>query len=313
MTPRSTGGREPGRPSLRNARPARDVRAYGDGRAPARAPVADKRRALGQHFLRDISIVQAIVDAARLSRDDLCVEIGPGEGALTFLLAAQAGRLLALEVDEGLIARLRPRLTPFSNAEIRHADARRFDFSTLPALRPSADGRVVVLGNLPYSVSKPILERLVAARTALSEMVLTLQKEVAERVAAEPGGKEYGALSVLTQLYCEVRPVMTIPAGAFRPPPKVESAVLHLRVLPAPCVPVADEGKFRGVVKAAFAQRRKTLANTLAGGLGLPVKAVRPRLEAAGIDPARRAETLSIDEFARVASALEFLRGEEGE
>lgn len=309
MMPRSTGGRQPGRPSLEN------------GRAPARAPVAgehpvapiaDKRRALGQHFLRDIGIAQAIVETARLSRDDLCVEIGPGEGALTFLLAAEAGRLLALEVDEALIASLRPRLALLSNAEIRHADARRFDFSTLPALRPSADGRVVVVGNLPYSVSKPILERLVEARTALSEMVLTLQKEVAERVAAGPGGKLYGALSILTQLYCEVRLVMTISAGAFRPPPKVESAVLHLRVLPAPRIPV-DEGRFRRVVKAAFRQRRKIIVNTLAGGLGLPVEAVRPCLEAAGIDPVRRAEMLSLEEFARVASVLEFLRGEEGE
>ena len=274
--------------------------------------MADRRRALGQHFLRDPRVVQSIVETARLTGDDLCAEIGPGEGALTFLLALEAGRLLALEVDEDLIASLRPRLALFSNAEVRRADARRFDFSTLPALRPSPAGRVVVVGNLPYSVSKPILERLVEARTAISEMVLTLQKEVAERVAAEPGGKEYGALSVLTQLYCEVRPVMTIPAEAFRPPPKVESVVLHLRVLLAPRVAV-DERRFHRVVKAAFRQRRKIIANGLAGGLRLPVETARRCLEAAGIDPARRAETLSLEEFARVTSALEFLRGEEGE
>lgn len=261
-----------------------------------------RRRALGQHFLRDAAIARAIVETARLTREDLCVEIGPGEGALTFLLAERAGRLLALEMDEALIAALRPRLASLPHVELRHVDARRFDYSTLPALRRSPGGRVVVVGNLPYSASKPILERLVEARTAVSEMVLTLQKEVAERVAAEPGGKRYGALSILTQLYCEVRLAMTIPPGAFRPPPKVDSAVLHLRVLAAPRVPVADEVGFRRVVKAAFGQRRKNLANALGGGLGCGVAPARQQLSAAGIDPSRRAETLSLEEFSRLNS-----------
>lgn len=260
------------------------------------------RRALGQHFLRDARIAEAIVQVARLTPQDLCVEIGPGEGALTFLLAARAGRLLAIEVDEALIARLCPRLASLTHVEVHLADARRFDYSTLPALRPSPEGRVVVVGNLPYSASKPILERLVEARTAVSEMVLTLQKEVAERVAAGPGSKRYGALSVLTQLYCEVRLAMTIPPGAFRPPPKVDSAVLHLRVLAAPRVAVSDEARFHRLVKAAFSQRRKTLANALAGGLGVSVARARQWLAAAGIDPARRAETLSLQEFSRLNS-----------
>ena len=124
----------------------------------------------------------------------------------------------------------------------------------------------------------------------------------AERVAADPGSKRYGALSVLTQLYCEVRLALTIPPGAFRPPPKVESAVLHLRVLAAPRVPVRDEGSFHRFVKAAFSQRRKTLANALAGGLGVSVTTARERLAWAGIDPARRAETLSLEEFSRLNS-----------
>jgi 16S rRNA (adenine1518-N6/adenine1519-N6)-dimethyltransferase len=260
-----------------------------------------RRRALGQHFLRDAGMARAIVDIARLTSDDLCVEIGPGEGALTGLLAERAGRLVALEVDEALIARLRPRLP---RAEIRHADARRFDYSTLPALRPSPAGRVVVVGNLPYSASKPILERLVDARTAIAEMVLTLQREVAERVAAEPGSKRYGALSLLTQLYCDVRLAMTIPPGAFRPPPKVESAVLHLRVLPTARPPVRDAQAFRRVVKAAFAQRRKNLANALAAGLHCSLVTARERLAAAGIDASRRAETLSLEEFGRLSDVL---------
>jgi 16S rRNA (adenine1518-N6/adenine1519-N6)-dimethyltransferase len=163
---------------------------------------------------------------------------------------------------------------------------------------------VVVVGNLPYSASKLILERLVEARAAVSEMVLTLQKEVAERVAAAPGGKRYGALSVLTQLHCEARVIMTIPPGAFGPPPKVDSAVIRLTVLPTPRVPVRDEPFFRRVVKAAFSHRRKSLANALAGGLHLPVAVARERLVAAAIAPTRRAETLSLDEFARLAASL---------
>ena len=261
-----------------------------------------RRRALGQHFLRDARIAEAIVELAGLTPQDLCVEIGPGEGVLTFLLAARAGRLLALEVDEKLVDGLRARLASLAHVEVRLADARRFDYATLPSLRPSPEGRVVIVGNLPYSVSKPILERLVAARTAVSEMVLTLQKEVAERVAAGPGGKRYGALSVLTQLYCDARLALTIPPGAFRPPPEVDSAVLHLRVLATPRAPVGDEGKFHRLVKAAFGQRRKTLVNALAGGLGVSVGTARQWLAAAGIDGGRRAETLSLEEFSRLNS-----------
>lgn len=263
-----------------------------------------RRRALGQHFLRDSRIARAIVETARLTPADLCVEIGPGEGALTALLAERAGRLLALEVDERLIAKLAPGLAAVPHAEVRHADARSFDYSTLPALRPSPAGRVVVVGNLPFSASKPILERLVEARDAVSEMVLTLQKEVAERVAAQPGSRRYGALSVFTQLCCDARIVMTIPPGAFRPPPKVDSAVLRLTVLPTPRVSLADEGLFHRVVKAGFSQRRKSLANALAGGLHLSVAAARARLGAAGIDPTRRAETFSLEEFARLTAVF---------
>jgi len=259
-----------------------------------------RRRALGQHFLRDSALARTIAELARLTPDDLCVEIGPGEGALTFLLAERAGRLLALEIDEAFLTRLGPRLASFAHVELRQADARRFDYSTLPALKPSAAGRVVVVGNLPYSASKPILERLVEARTAISEMVLTLQKEVAERVAAGPGSKRYGALSVLTQLYCDVRLAATIPPGAFKPPPQVDSAVIHLRVLAAPRVPVADERRFRRIVEAAFGQRRKTLANALAGGLGVSVATARQWLAAADLDPSRRAETLTLEEFSRL-------------
>ena len=259
---------------------------------------ADKRRALGQHFLRDPGIARAIVDLVAPTAHDLVVEIGPGEGALTAELVRRAGRVIALEVDRELAAGLRAR---FADAEILEADARTWDYRSLAA---APNGRVLAVGNLPYSVGKPILTSLIAARTAITEMALMLQREVAERVAAPPGSKTYGSLSVLTQLYCDARVALRVPPAAFRPPPKVESAVLHLRVLPAPRVPLADERRFHVVVRAAFAQRRKMLANALAGGLGLPAGRVREAAEAAAIDAGRRAETLTILEFARLAARL---------
>jgi 16S rRNA (adenine1518-N6/adenine1519-N6)-dimethyltransferase len=176
-----------------------------------------------------------------------------------------------------------------------------WDYGTLA--RP-AGGRVLVVGNLPYSVGKPILEALVTARTAIDEMALMLQREVAERVAAPPGGKVYGSLSVLTQIYCDARVALRVPPGAFRPPPKVESAVLHLRVLRAPRVALADPQRFQAVVRAAFGQRRKMLANALAAGLGVSLEAARRAATTAGVEPGRRAETLTILEFAELARRL---------
>jgi 16S rRNA (adenine1518-N6/adenine1519-N6)-dimethyltransferase len=262
------------------------------------APHRANRRALGQHFLRDPGIARAIVDLVAPTTKDLVVEIGPGDGALTAELARRAGRLIALEIDPALVARLRQR---FPGVEVVEADARTWDYRALAA---PPGGRVLVAGNLPYSVGKPILMSLLAARTAIHEMALMLQREVAERVAAAPGSRIYGSLSVLTQLYGDVRIALRVPPGAFRPPPKVESAVLHLRVLPAARVPLADERRFASVVRAAFAQRRKTLANALAGGLGIPAHRARSAAEAIGIDPGRRAETLTIPEFAALAARL---------
>ena len=257
-----------------------------------------KRRALGQHFLRDAGIARAIVDLLAPTAADLVVEIGPGEGALTEHLARRAGRVVALEVDRELIERLRRRL---AGVDVLEADARTWDYGALA--RPPG-GRVLIAGNLPYSVGKPILQALVDARAAIDAMALMLQREVAERVAASPGSKTYGSLSILTQVYCEVRIALRVPPGAFRPPPKVDSAVLHLRPLPTPRVEGPQQRRFHAVVRAAFAQRRKTLANALAAGLALPVETAREAAMAAGVDPGRRAETLDIKEFAELARRL---------
>ncbi len=281
--------------------PRRNARA-----AVPRAPVyrtatRGRTRALGQHFLRDRSVVDRIVDLVAPTARDLVVEIGPGRGALTETLAARAGRLLALEVDAELAAGLQARFAASSHVEVRQADARHFDYRSLRALAPDPAGRVLVVGNLPYSVGKPILAALVEAGPAIDEMALMLQKEVALRVAAEPGGKTYGALSVLTQVRCRVRLAFPVPPGAFSPPPQVDSAVLHLAPHREPPVPVADPARFATVVRAAFSQRRKSLANALAAGLGVGAERARRLIEAVGIDPGRRAETLSLAEFARLA------------
>jgi 16S rRNA (adenine1518-N6/adenine1519-N6)-dimethyltransferase len=259
---------------------------------------AGRRRALGQHFLRDPGIVRAIVELLAPTARDLVVEIGPGEGALTGELAGRAGRVVALEVDRGLVERLRRRLP---GVEVLEADARTWPYGRLA--RPEG-GRVLVVGNLPYSVGKPIVAALLEARAAIDLMVLMLQREVAERLAAPPGGKVYGALSVLTQAVCDVDLALRVPPGAFRPPPRVDSAVVRLVPRRESRVPSALEARFREVVRAAFARRRKTLANALAGGLGRALGTVREAATRSGVDPGRRAETLTIEEFVALTARL---------
>ena len=258
-----------------------------------------RRRALGQHFLRDAAIARAIVDLVAPTSADLVVEIGPGEGALTHELARRAGRVVALEVDRTMLEPLRRR---WPTVEVVEADARTWDYGMLD--RP-AGCRVLVVGNLPYSVGKPILAALLEARAVIDAMALMLQREVAERLAAPPGGKVYGALSVLTQVVCDVELLLRVPPGAFKPPPKVDSAVVRLTPRAEPRVPAALEARFRDVVRAAFARRRKTLANALAGGgLGLSPGEAREAATASGVDPGRRAETLTIDEFITLTARL---------
>ena len=245
-----------------------------------------------------------IVELGAPTARDIVVEIGPGQGALTGLLASAAGRLVALEVDLALAARLRERFAGSPHVDIADADARSFDYASLAALKPDPLGRVLAVGNLPYSVGKPILMALVEAGRAIDEMALMLQREVAERVAAGPGSRVYGSLSVLTQMACDVRLAFGAPPGAFSPPPQVDSAVIHLRTRTAPPVPIDDPARLRTVVRAAFSQRRKNLANALAAGLVLGAERARTMAADAGIDANRRAETLSLAEFATLAKML---------
>lgn len=269
---------------------------------PRRGGDHRRRRALGQHFLADAAIAARIVELAGAGPEDLVCEIGAGPGALTGLLATRAGRVLALEVDPTLHARLTASAIRWVTVETRLADARTFAYETLAALRPAPAGRLLVVGNLPYSVSKPILLRLWEARAALDLAVLMLQREVAERLTARPGGKAYGLLSVLWQVWADVELAFAVPPGAFRPPPAVESAVVRATFRREPRVPVGDGQAFARVVRAGFAQRRKTLANALRAGFpALGAAGIAARLAAAGVDGRRRAETLDFHEFARLA------------
>ncbi len=261
------------------------------------------RKRFGQHFLHDPRVLDRIVETARVGPHDSVIEIGPGTGVLTRRLAARAARLVAIEIDRDLAARLRAELSGSPQVEIIEADVLEVD---LAALAERLGGRPIVVGNLPYNISSPLLFRLVDARRALRRMVLMLQREFAERLAAGPGTPAYGALSVIAQLHLEIAVAFHVAPGAFRPAPAVESAVLVLTPRPAPAVAVDDEARFARLVRAAFAQRRKTILNALrAAGIGPAAPgALTAALAEAGVEPRRRGETLSIAEFARLDKVL---------
>ncbi len=267
-----------------------------DSVAPAHVP----RRSLGQHFLIDKNIVHKIVRLAELQPGETVLEIGPGRGILTEALLDSSGLVVAVELDAALCAHLRATLGRRSNFRLVEGDALTFDYAQVPS-------PFLVVANLPYYVSTPLLFRLLEDRRRIDRLVLMLQEEVVARLAAAPGGKDYGALSIAAQFYCEVRQAFRVPPTCFRPKPQVGSAVVVLTPLPKPRVSVADEAFFFRIVRAGFAHRRKALPNSLRdeGFEGAPTAAA---LEQAGIDPRRRAETLSIEEFAALTDALLSLR-----
>jgi 16S rRNA (adenine1518-N6/adenine1519-N6)-dimethyltransferase len=247
----------------------------------------------GQNFLGDERLLSELASLARLRPGDVVVELGAGLGHFTRALAATGARAVAVERDRELAPVLRQELP---GVEVVEADAKSFD---LRAVASRAGQRVVVCGNLPYHLSSPILFHLLDQRAAVRRAVLLLQREVAERIAAPPGGRDYGLLSVLLQHVADASLELAVPRHAFTPPPEVESAALVLEFLEQPRAAVHDEARFRALVKAAFSKRRKTLWNALKGMPG-----AREALEEAGIDPQRRAETLTVEEFASIERAF---------
>jgi 16S rRNA (adenine1518-N6/adenine1519-N6)-dimethyltransferase len=251
------------------------------------------RKRFGQHFLHDPGVIARIVAAIDPVPGDTLLEIGPGRGAITRPLLERAGRLHVVEIDRDLAMALRAGVGVPGELIVHEQDALTLDLSELA---PAGD-RLRVVGNLPYNVSTPLLFHLLAQRASIRDMHFMLQKEVVDRIVAPPGGRDYGRLSVMVAWHCEAERLFDVGAGAFTPPPRVRSAVLRLLPRRVPLVTGIDEALLGRLVTAAFSRRRKTLRNALATLL------TAERIEAAGIDPGRRPETLTPAEFARLAAA----------
>jgi 16S rRNA (adenine1518-N6/adenine1519-N6)-dimethyltransferase len=259
------------------------------------------KKRLGQHFLVDPNILNKVVRAAQVGREDVVLEVGPGLGQMTLALARSARRVIAIEIDATLVEILKKKLTNLPNVEVIKSDVLKVDFESL---FKEEGRRVKVVANLPYQISTPLLFRFMESKEVFSTLTLMLQKEVAARMAAAPGGKEYGPLSIFVQVYLDASVRFFIKASAFFPPPKVDSAVVHMVWKEKPRVKSQDEAWFKKVVKACFGYRRKTLVNALKHSeLPLP-ESVESKMEAVEIDPRRRPETLAIEEFVRLAEAL---------
>jgi 16S rRNA (adenine1518-N6/adenine1519-N6)-dimethyltransferase len=265
------------------------------------------KKSLGQNFLSDERVIARIVNAFAPEAGETVIEIGPGRGALTAHLIERAGMLLAIEFDRELVPLLEEKFGAHENFSLIHADALAADFCAL--LRPDTKARVVA--NLPYYISTAILQKLIDERECLTEMVLMLQREVVERITAPPSSGERGYLSVLVEAYCEAERLFDVAPGSFRPQPKVWSTVVRLRLHPTIKCEVFDEKLLWWIVSAGFAQRRKTILNNLRHA----PEALRARIERAGgashvleiasIDESRRAETLTLEEWAQLARAID--------
>ena len=260
-------------------------------------------KSLGQNFLIDKNIRDKIVEGSLIGPEDLVIEIGPGVGVLTQLLAEHAAQVVAIEIDKGLIPILQETLQEFPNAEVVNEDVLRCDLKSLIAAR-HPKGAVRFVGNLPYYITTPIIMKILEDRVQADSITVMVQKEVADRLQALPGNKTYGAITVAVRFYCEVVKVVSAPKEVFYPRPNVDSTVIRLDIRKKPPVELLDEAAFFAVVKAGFGQRRKTLHNALTGLYGLDKAKAGEVLSKAGIDPGRRAETLDLQEFAALANAV---------
>jgi len=252
------------------------------------------RKRFGQNFLTDFHVVQQIVNAIAPLPTNHLVEIGPGMGVLTQAILPLVNALDAVELDRDLVAKLKQPPLPIGNFKIHSADALKFDFCTLV----KTDEKLRIVGNLPYNISTPLIFHLLQKIACIDDMHFMLQKEVVDRLAASPGHSSYGKLSVMVQYHCYVEKVFDVGPQAFSPPPKVDSSVVRMIPHKSPPVKIADLSQLKTVVSAAFAQRRKTLRNNLKNLIA------EEDMHASGIDPSKRAETLSLEEFAVLTSLL---------
>jgi 16S rRNA (adenine1518-N6/adenine1519-N6)-dimethyltransferase len=264
------------------------------------------KKSLGQNFLVDGNTLDNIVSAANLNERSGVLEIGPGAGSLTQKLAKIAGKVVAVEIDQRLMPVLAETLVGFSNVAVVHGDILKIDLDDLWYTHFADCDEVSVVANLPYYITTPIVLTLLERRLQLRQMVIMMQKEVADRIVASPGGKEYGSLSVAVQYYCEARELLRVPRTVFLPPPNVDSSVLGLFVRSQPPVEVQSESLFFELVRASFTQRRKTISNNLLQYYKnrwnrTEIDAI---LQSSQIAPNARAETLSMADFARLTNNL---------
>ncbi|MBM7704923.1 16S rRNA (adenine(1518)-N(6)/adenine(1519)-N(6))-dimethyltransferase RsmA [Metabacillus iocasae] len=265
------------------------------------------KKSLGQNFLIDTNILNRIVDHAELTPETGAIEIGPGIGALTEQIAKRAKKVVAFEIDQRLLPILKETMEPYPHVNVIHQDVLKADVHDVISKEFEGISDLMVVANLPYYVTTPILMKLLEEKIPVRGMVVMLQKEVADRIAAKPGTKEYGSLSIAIQYYTEAETVMIVPKTVFNPQPNVDSAVIRLIRRSEPAVHVVDEDFFFKVVRASFGQRRKTILNNLTNNLpkGKENKQqIEQALSAASVDPKRRGETLSIKEFGLLSDEL---------
>lgn len=265
------------------------------------------KKSLGQNFLIDTNILRNIVDYAELTESSAAIEIGPGIGALTEQLAKRCKKVVAFEIDQRLLPILADTLEPYPNTLVIHQDVLKADVAKVVKEELAGISDIMVVANLPYYVTTPIILKLLEENLPIRGIVVMLQKEVADRISARPGTKDYGSLSIAIQYYTEAETVMIVPKTVFMPQPNVDSAVIRLTKRTEPLCPVISEEFFFTVTRASFAQRRKTILNNLTSQLpdGKEKKEkILQALSQAEIEPARRGESLSIPEFARLSDAL---------
>jgi len=257
---------------------------------------------LGQNFLTDQNIIDKIIDGAQIGEKDLVIEIGPGMGVLTAAAASRAARVIAIEIDQHLIPILSETLKEYNNIEIIHGDILKQNLNEI--IKQTGMDHVKIIGNLPYYITTPVIMKILEEKTQAQSITIMMQKEVAQRLNASPGTKAYGAITVAINYYCTVHHIADVHRSVFFPKPNVDSQVLRLDIRKSTPVDLIDEKVFFACIKAGFGQRRKTLLNALTGVNGLGKERIHDALQKASLDPARRAETLDLNEFAMLANSI---------
>ena len=275
----------------------------GSGRAPHGFKHA---KSLGQNFLNDQNVIDDIVEGSEIDEQTLVVEIGPGEGALTTELIDAAGYVIAIELDDRLIPILRTKFALHDNFEVIHEDILKVDIKSIvdESMRAHGLTKTRIVGNLPYYITTPIITKLIESKARFESLTVMMQKEVGDRIAADPGTKLAGAITYAVHYRCKVDKICDVPRESFYPVPKVDSVVLRLNMRDELAVEVNDENNFFRCIKAGFSMRRKTLLNSLQALDDVNKDVIKRALESANIDPSRRAETLTMEEFAELSNSI---------